>query len=104
MWSIIKEKINSGIENNVPWKEISCRGRPVWMNREIMRAIRKKKRLWKNVKGKTITAKYMVVDKNAKRWIRNAKIRFEKILSIGDRSNNRLFFAHIKKKTKSRLQ
>jgi hypothetical protein len=66
--------------------------------------MRKKKRLWKNAKGKTIKAEYMVVDKNATRWIRNAKRRFEKKFSIGDGSNNRLLFAHIKKKTKSRPQ
>jgi hypothetical protein len=35
------------------------------MNQEIIRAIRKKKRLWKKVKGKTVKAEYVEADRTA---------------------------------------
>jgi hypothetical protein len=42
MWEILKGKIHAMIKNNVPWKEINGRGRPVWMTKEVMAALRRK--------------------------------------------------------------
>jgi hypothetical protein len=79
MWCYLKEKIHVIIERNVPWRELNGRGRPVWMTKEVMMAIRKKKRLWKKVKS--ITTEYIEADKRAKKLIRNAKRKLEKRLA-----------------------
>ncbi len=67
-----------------------------------MTAIRKKKRLWKKVKGKDPTLEYVEADKRAKKQIRNAKRKFEKKPADDDGGNNRPFYAYVKRKTKSR--
>ncbi len=102
MWTTFKEHIQAATNRNVPWRTIHCRGRAVWMTREIMRAIRRKKRLWKKVKGKAMTGEYREADKKVRNLIRNAKRRFEKKLATGKGGNNRPFFSYIKKKKKSR--
>jgi hypothetical protein len=102
-WEVLKGRIHATIENNVPWKEINGRGRPVWMTKEVMAAIRRKKRLWKKTKGKTVTPEYREADKRAKNLIRKAKRRFEKRLADGKGGNSRPFFSYIKRKTKSRV-
>ncbi len=43
------------------------------MSKEVTVAIRKKKRLCKKVKGKTITQEYVEAEKKEKKLIRNAK-------------------------------
>jgi hypothetical protein len=102
MWRKFTEKMNETTERNVPWREVHARGRAAWMTREIMRAIRRKKRLWRKVKGGEVTEEYREADKKVKRLIRNSKRRFEKKLAEGNGNNNRPFFAYIKKKTKSK--
>jgi hypothetical protein len=102
MWKKLTEKMSEVTEKNVPWREVHAKGRAAWMTREIMRAIRRKKRLWKKVKGGTITEEYRDADKKVKKLIRNSKRRFEKKLADGNGINNRPFFAYVKKKTKSK--
>ncbi len=51
------------------------------MSRDILRAIRKKKRVWKKIKNGQITPKYWQIEKEVKNMIRNAKRKFEKRLA-----------------------
>jgi hypothetical protein len=90
------------VDRNVPWREVKNKGRAAWMTREIMRAIRRKKRLWRKVKGGNITEEYREADRKVKKLNRNSKRRFEKRLASEKGSNNKPFFAYIKKKTKSK--
>ncbi len=48
-----------------------------------MRAIRRKKRLWKQCKGMQPTEEYRAAEKEVKNRIRNAKRNFEKKLAAG---------------------
>ncbi len=63
--------------------------------------MRRKKRQWKKVKEKTITAEYEVDDKKKKNLVRKMKGRFEKRPANGDGDNKRPFL-YVKKKTKRR--
>jgi hypothetical protein len=72
------------------------------MSREILAAIRRKKRLWRQVRGGGLTEEYKEVDNKVKNLIRNVKRRFEKKLANKEGGSNRSFLAYIKRKTKSR--
>jgi hypothetical protein len=65
-----KEKIQVVIDMDESWRETKCRERPEWMNR-------KKKRMWKKVKGKTLTEEYKEADKNVTTLLHNAKTQKE---------------------------
>jgi len=102
MWSIPRRKVEKTVKRNVPIRVELCKGRPCWMSKEILAAIRRKKRLWRQVKGGGMTEEYREADKKVKKLIRNAKRRFEKKLAAGEGGNKRSFFAYIRRKTKSR--
>jgi hypothetical protein len=51
----MKGKIHVTIKRNVPWKEINARGRPSWMTKEVMAAIKKKKALEEGKKKDNIS-------------------------------------------------
>jgi hypothetical protein len=36
MWDRFKVKIQAAMDKYVPWREVRSRGRPVWINHEIM--------------------------------------------------------------------
>jgi hypothetical protein len=101
MWETLRRKVDKAVKKHVPTRLQSCRGRPMWMTREIMAALSRKKKMWRKVKGSGITDEYRKLDKEVKKKIRNAKRGFEKKLADGN-GNSRQFFAYVRKKTKSR--
>ena len=72
------------------------------MNQEILRAIRKKKRIWKKVRNMADKKEFTEQEKITRNLIRNAKRKFEKKLASGNGGNSRPFFAYVKQRTKSR--
>ena len=46
-WKLIQEKIFSIVDSSIPKKARQINNRPLWMNKTIMKTIRKKRRLWK---------------------------------------------------------
>ena len=97
-WKMMKAKVEDLIRRFVPERRRRNQNRPVWMTQEIMRAIRKKKRLWKRDKHKVDNEQ----EKKTRNLIRNGKRRFEKKLANSNGGNNRPFFSYVKQKTKSR--
>jgi len=102
MWGRFKERIQSTVHKNVPTRKVKNNGRPAWMRREIMAAIRKKKKLWERVKGGGAAAEYKEQEKLVKNMIKKAKRQFEKKIAEGGNKNKKPFFAYVKRKTKSR--
>jgi hypothetical protein len=93
------------VEQYVPARRLRNHDRPPWLNRDILRAIRKKKRLWRQAKQGQKVNEYKMVEKQVKNMIRNAKRKFEREIARGcgsEQSNKRRFFSYIKRKTKSR--
>jgi len=101
-WQILKQKVHSLIEKYVPMRRRRNKARPPWLSQQILRAVRRKKRLWKKAKTGTGTAEYKHAEKELKNMIRNAKRKFEKKLAAGNSSNKRPFFAYVKQQTGSR--
>ena len=76
------------------------------MNRNIMRVIRKKRRLWKVYKTTKDYAEYQAylnVQKSVAKIIRSAKKKFERKIAR-DKNNQRQFYSHMNKCMKSRVQ
>ena len=101
-WQLVKTKVEELTRKYVPLRRRRNHNRPVWMSQEILRAIRKKKRLWKQDKHKADKREYIEQEKKTRNLIRNAKRRFEKRLASGNGGNNRPFFSYVKQKTKCR--
>ena len=101
-WKMVKSKVDELVKKFVPVRRRRNQNRPAWMNQEILRAIRKKKRIWKRVKFREDKSEFAAQEKTTRNMIRNAKRRFEKRLASGNGGNNRPFFSYVKQKTRSR--
>jgi hypothetical protein len=80
-WIEFRNVTNYLVENFVPVLKMRNKQRPKWLTNEIVRLIRKKKRLWKTAKQyNTGEARedYKKVEKEVAKKIRLAKRKFEK--------------------------
>jgi hypothetical protein len=102
MWGKLNGKLHEMVRKHVPVRKVKKNGRPIWMTREVLAAVNKKKRLWKEAKNGGSMESYKEEEKRVKRLIRNAKRSLEKRLADGNGGNKRPFYAYIKRKTKSR--
>jgi hypothetical protein len=102
MWTALKGKVLAAVRKHVPTRKVRNGGKPVWMRKEILVAIRKKKRLWARAKEGNGMEEYKREEKRVKNMIRNAKRKFEKRLADGGKGNSRPFYAYIKRRTKAR--
>ena len=79
-WDVFLSVVNQEIDNFVPDKKLFTNNRPQWMNRELLRLIRKKRRAWKSFsesKNSDYYAKYKLLEKDVKKAIRKAKKVYE---------------------------
>ena len=97
----MKDKMEELLRKFVPNRRRRNQNRPMWMNQEILAAIRKKKRLWIRDKHKAEKSEYCNQEKKTSKLIRKAKRRFEKKLAAGNGGNNRPFYSYVKQKTKA---
>ena len=99
---MVTGKVEDLIRRHVPVRRRRNQNRPGWLSQDILRAIRKKKRVWKKVKNKADKREFIEQEKITRNLIRNAKRRYEKKLADGNGGNKRTFFAYMKQKTRSR--
>jgi hypothetical protein len=90
-WTALKEQVHELVNKHVPERRRRNHNR---QNREILRTIRKKKRLWRRAREGQGVAEYKEVEKKLRNMIRNAKRSFEKKIVKGtgsEQSNKRKF-------------
>ncbi len=102
MWTIFRSEVEEIVKKHVPDRKIPKGGRAAWMNRDLMAAVRRKKRLWRRAKGGGSMEDYKEADRHVKKMIRNVKRSFEKKLSAVQGGSSRPFYSYVKRKTKSR--
>ena len=102
MWKTFSSRLTNLVKKFVPVRTVRSRQRPIWMTSEILQAIKRKRRLWKDAKRGKNQDQYAEAENRVRKLIRNAKRNFEKRLSNGNGGNNRPFYSYIKQKTKSR--
>jgi hypothetical protein len=65
-WAAVRNKVTELVEQHVPNRRLRNQNRPAWLSQEILRAIRRKKRLWKLCKGMQPTEEYRAAEKRSK--------------------------------------
>ena len=100
-WTQLRRVIDGLVDENVPESEFKQR-RTDWMTGDILREVRKKRRLWKKAKGGGSKEEYEAAAKKVKNLIRAAKRSMEKKLAHDKNGNKKHFFSYIKRKTKSK--
>ena len=83
------------------------RNKPLWMNQNILRTIRKKRRLWNHYKTTNEYLDYQAylhIQKSAAKIIRSAKRKFERKIARNFKKNPRQFYSYINSNTKARSQ
>ena len=103
-WQLFKTKIGDLTLKYVPTKLRRKHSKPIWMNQNVMRVIRKKKRLfkyWKTTKDYESYANYKKSEKLVQKTVKNAKKKFEQKLSRKNR-NDKSFYSYVSSRTKSK--
>ena len=90
------------MKKHVPVRKVKAGGKPAWLTRPIMAAIRKKKKVWEEAKQGGSMEAFKAEDKRVKKLIRTAKRNMEKRLAEGGEGNSRPFYAYVKKRTKAK--
>jgi hypothetical protein len=104
-WMEIKNTLLYLTEKYVPQIRPRQNFRPKWLSKDIVKLIRQKKRLWKDVKylnsGDRLE-EYKKLEKLVANKIRNAKRKLERDLAFGDDKSGKKFSMYVKSKTKAR--
>lgn len=104
-WELFKDKVYKVMENSIPKKKRRISNRPLWMNQNIMRAIRKKRRVWKwycTTRDYQDYLSYQKVCASATKVVRKAKRRLERKLAKNIKSNPKSFYKYLNSCTKTR--
>ena len=99
-WNMVKEDLVDMVKATVPMRPRRNPNRPPWMNQQILREIRKRKRMWKSNKD---GRRYEEQSRLVKKLIRNAKRKLERRLADGVGGNNRPFYSYVRSRTKNRV-
>ena len=105
---VVYKVLESETENHVPMKLRRNAQKPIWMNKNILRLIRKKKRLWRwySTDGKKDYASFQAyrnVQKEVKNAVKQAKKKLERKLAKEAKKNAKQFHSYIKKKKTNRV-
>jgi hypothetical protein len=82
-WSKLRDKVECIVKSCVPERRMRNKNRPPWLTQEILREIRRRKRMWKRDKDKADKDEYREQDKKTRNLIRAAKKKFERKLAEG---------------------
>ena len=102
-WKALNSMVEGLVKEFVPERRRRNQNRPPWLTRDILCAIRKKKRIWKRDKERYDKTEYKAQETLTRNLIRNAKRRYEKKLASGGDNHKRQFFAYVKQNKKSAL-
>ena len=109
-WEYVKEIIDKETEKGVPKKRRRTGQKPMWMTRNVMRLIRKKRRVWRWYSTSGYTRRdydefqaYKKIQDQVRKAVRLAKRNFERKLAKDAKKNPKAFYGYMKKKTGNRV-
>ena len=110
-WDLVKDIIDRETEKCVPKKRRRIGKKPLWMTLNVMRMIRKKRRVWRWYSTSGYTRHdydefqaYKKIQDQVKKAVRLAKRNFERKLAKDAKRNPKAFYGYMKKKTSNRVQ
>ena len=101
-WSYVKTKILEAEDKCVPKKRRRVGCRPLWMQQNVMRIIRKKRRLWSTYKKTKDYEEYLAykkVENETKKLVKQAKRKFERKLAKEAKKKPKMFYSYLRTKT-----
>ena len=101
-WQLLRKRIEELNKENVPECDFKPR-KSDWMTGEILREIRRKRRLWKGVRSGGNKVDYEAAVRKVAKMIRAAKRGMEKRLAMEKSGNSKPFYNYVKRKTASRV-
>ena len=101
-WEILKGSLLAAVDKHVPQKPRRNGNKTIWMTRDIIRALRRKRRIWRKEKDRIESQEYRDAEKKVRNLIRNAKRAYERKLAKEAKDNSRPFYAYLKRKTKTK--
>ena len=97
-------------ERCIPKKMRRKGSKPIWMNKTILRLIRKKKRLWRAYSSHDYYQRdfqsfqaYKQVQNDVKKAVRTAKRNLERSLAKSAKKNPKAFYSYLKKKNSNKV-
>ena len=104
-WIKFKNVVDDAQNACVPKKLRRANNRPIWMTRNLMRIIRKKRRLWKVYKSSKDYQEYLAyknVEKTVQKSVRRAKQKFERNLAKNAKKSPKAFYSYLRTKTSNK--
>ena len=104
-WKSLQFKIQDLTDKYVPKKVRRSTHKPLWLNRKVLRASRRKQRLYNKYKESKSPVDYKSFRdsvKEVKKLVRNAKKSFEQKLARNPKQNVKSFNGYVKSRTKAR--
>ena len=101
-WDRVKKEILNAEDKSVPKKRRRVNCRPLWMQQNIMRVIRKKRRLWATYKKSSQYEEYLAykkVENETKKLVLQAKRKFEKKLAKEAKKKPKMFYSYLRSRT-----
>ena len=102
-WTLFKNIVSSTVDACIPKKKRRNNSKPLWMQRNVMRIIRKKRRLWKQYTTSREYQTYLAykrVQNEAKSMVTRAKRELEKKLAANAKKNPKMFYSYISNRSK----
>ena len=105
-WEFVKNVIDMETKSCVPKKRRRLGARPLWMTKNVLRLIRKKRRVWRWYTTSSYSSKdyeefktYKRIQDQVKKAVRLAKRNFERKLAKDAKKNPKAFYSYMKRKT-----
>ena len=116
-WETVKGIIQEETERCVPKKVRRVGTKPIWMNRNILKLIRKKRRLWRAYtrpggpppgragggRDHESFKAYKDVQKEVQKSVKKAKRKLERKIAKDKKKNSKAYYSYVKSKTKNRV-
>ena len=105
-WNAFKHRMLEAEEMFVPMKKRRASHQPPWMTRDLLRQVRKKRRLWKNYRNYSNPdnyEKYKKIENEVKNGIKKAKRNYEKKIAANSKKNPKMFYGYISSKKSNKV-
>ena len=104
-WTSFKSVLDDLQSKHVPLKLRRVSNRPVWMNRTLLRTIRKKRRMWRTYTASNDYQEYLAYksfEKEVQKAVKKAKRKYERNLAKHAKQNPKEFYSYLKTKTSNK--
>ena len=107
MWVKIRDTIKEAMDCCIPWKVAKGGSRPIWMTKNILNLISRKKKLWKvyrESRAESDKNAYKNAEKKVKKYVKNAKNNYEKKIAKEGKTNPKQFYSYLKKEKSNKVR